>query len=399
MLTGAVELVLCVVGLVCAVPVCVLLFQVWLARGALMEPALFASDRIKRPTVAVLVPAHNEQEVIESTLRSLRPQLQAGDRLLVVADNCTDDTAQVARAAGAEVVQRSHASDRGKGFALDFGVRYLSRNPPEVLVIVDADCRVESGSLQRLANLAITQGRPVQALDLMLPNAAASLKQRLAAWAWRVKNWVRPLGWHRLGWPCQLMGTGMAFPWSIAQRMDLANGHLAEDMKLGADLALAGTPPLFCPSARVTSEFPSTVAAQQSQRKRWEHGHLSVLLSLGPKLLWRGLRSGNVAVVAMALDLLVPPLALLAVVLSGLWLASLALVLVAGAAWAAPLVLATLLVLLFHVTLWHAWQGWGRNLVSAREWLSVPGYMLAKLPMYVGYIFRRQKAWVRTERK
>ena len=198
MLTGVVELVLCVAGLVCAVPVCVLLFQVWVARGALMEPALPAIDRIKRPTVAVLVPAHNEQEVIESTLRTLLPQLQAGDRLLVVADNCTDDTAHLARAAGAEVVERSHASDRGKGFALDFGVRYLSRNPPEVLVIVDADCRVESGSLQRLANLAITQGRPVQALDLMLPNAAASLKQRLAAWAWRVKNWARPLGWHRL---------------------------------------------------------------------------------------------------------------------------------------------------------------------------------------------------------
>lgn len=399
MLIGAVQLVLCVAGLVCAVPVCVLLFQVWLARGALMETEISATDRIKRSTVAVLVPAHNEQEVIESTLRTLLPQLQAGDRLLVVADNCTDDTAHLARAAGAEVVERSHASDRGKGFALDFGVRYLSRNPPEVLVIVDADCRVEPGSLQRLANLAMTQWRPVQALDLMLPNAAASLKHRLAAWAWRVKNWARPLGWHRVGWPCQLMGTGMAFPWPIAQGMDLAHGHLAEDMKLGADLALAGAPPLFCPSARVTSEFPSTAAAQLSQRKRWEHGHLSVLLSLGPKLLWRGLRLGNVAVVAMALDLLVPPLALLAVALSGLWLASLVLVLVAGAAWAAPLVLATLLVLLFQVTLWQAWQGWGRDLVSAREWLSVPGYMLDKLPIYAGYVFRRQKAWVRTERK
>jgi len=398
-LIGAVQLVLCVAGLACAVPVCVLLFQVCLARGAVIEPAPPAIDEMKRPTVAVLVPAHNEQEVIESTLRTLLPQLQAGDRLLVVADNCTDDTAQVARAAGAEVVERSHASDRGKGFALDFGVRYLARNPPDVLVIVDADCWLEPGSLQRLANLAMTQGRPVQALYLMLPSAAASLKQRVAAWAWRVKNWARPLGWHRLGWPCQLMGTGMAFPWPIVQGMDLASGHLVEDMKLGADLALAGAPPLFCPSARVTSEFPTAIAAQQSQRKRWEHGHLSVLLSLGPKLLWRGLRSGNVAMAAMALDLLVPPLALLAVVLCGLWLACLVLVLVAGTAWMASLVLATLLVLLFQMTLWQAWKGWGRDLVGAREWLSVPGYMLAKLPIYVGYVFRRQKAWVRTERK
>ena len=388
----------CLAVVACAVPVCVLLLQVVLARGASMTNAL-ATHGLQRPSVAVLVPAHNEQAVIEHTLQTLLPQLQVNDRLLVVADNCTDDTAALARAAGVEVVERSNAVERGKGFALDFGVRLLAQNPPAVLVIVDADCQVEPGSLNQLAHMAMLYGRPVQALNLMHAPAGAAIKQRVAAWAWRLKNWTRPLGWLRLGWPCQLMGTGMAFPWAIAQNMALANGHLVEDMKLGADLALMGAPPLFCPSARVTSEFPVAAVAQQSQRKRWEHGHLSVLLNLGPRLLWRGMRAGNMAVVAMALDLLVPPVALLATVLAMLWLVCLGLMLVAGNIFAAPLSLATVLVVLFKITMWQAWVGWGRDLVSASEWIRVPSYLLAKLPIYVGYVFKRQKEWVRTERK
>ena len=386
-----------IAALLC-LPVGTLALQVWLARRG-EAPIGPLATHPARPVMAVLVPAHNEQAVIQATLHNLRAQLQPGDRLLVVADNCTDDTAQLARQAGAEVVERFHEFDRGKGFALDFGVRHLASNPPEVLVIVDADCQVEPGSLDALAQMAMIHQRPVQALYLMHAPSGATLKQRVAEWAWRVKNQVRPLGWHHMGWPCQLMGTGMAFPWAMAERMALANGHLVEDMKLGADLALAGTPPLFCPQARVTSEFPVAAAAQQSQRKRWEHGHLSMLFSLGPRVLWQGLKRRHMPTVAMALDLLVPPVALLGLLLAGLWLASLGLMVWAGMAGVGPLVAASALVMLFKLALWRAWWGWGRDLVSAREWLQVPFYLLAKVPLYMGFIFRRQKAWVRTDRQ
>ena len=379
-------------------PVGTLALQVWLARRS-EEPIRQPATTPARPGMAVLVPAYNEQAVIQATLQNLVVQLQPGDRLLVVADNCTDDTAQLARHAGAEVVERFHETERGKGFALDFGVRHLARNPPDVLVIVDADCHMSEGSLDAMACLVQETGRPVQSLDLMQAPEGAGLKTRIAEWAWRIKNWVRPLGWHRMGWPCQLMGTGMAFPWPMAAHMALANGHLVEDMKLGADLALAGTPPLFCPQARVTSEFPIATAAQQSQRKRWEHGHLSMLFSLGPRVLWQGIKRGHMPTVAMALDLLIPPVALLGLLLALVWLAALGLALGAGVAFAGPLVLATALVVLFKLALWRAWWGWGRDLVSAREWLQVPFYLLAKVPIYIGFIFRRQKAWVRTDRQ
>lgn len=198
--------------------------------------AAAASDVSPRPRVAVLMPAHNEAEVIERTLASLMPRLQPGDRVLVVADNCSDHTADLARAAGAEVVERQHATLKGKGYALDHGVQHLRQAPPDVMVIVDADCLVVDDAIAQVASLAHRSGRPVQALYLMLPPADSSVKQRIAAWAWRLKNWARPRAWHRLGLPCQLMGTGMAFPWPMAVRMDLANGHLVEDMKLGVDL-------------------------------------------------------------------------------------------------------------------------------------------------------------------
>lgn len=383
-----------------AVPVGVFLLQILLAGrmpGAQPgETNSAAGDNRDAPAVAVLVPAHNEEAVIGETLATLARELRPQDRLLVVADNCTDRTASLAREAGAGVVERQHDTLRGKGYALDFGVQHLAQRAPGVLVIVDADCQVSAGAIQRVATLAHQTGRPVQALYLMLPPDAASFKQRVAAWAWRLKNWARPRGWKRLGLPCQLMGTGMAFPWPMVQSMDLANGHLVEDMKLGAELALAGTPPLLCEDALVTSTFPTGEAAQQSQRKRWEHGHLSVLMGLAPSLLWRAVKARDVLALGLALDLLVPPVALLGALLLSFGLVSWMHAFAGGAG--KPLLAMIFLTSVFTLAVWRAWRGWGRDLIRGSEWLHLPIYVLAKLPVYASFLSRRQKEWVRTDR-
>ena len=97
-----------------------------------------------RSRLAVLVPAHDEGAVLLQTIADIQMQLRPGDRLLVVADNCADDTAGIARAAGAEVVERHDPDKRGKGYALDFGIRHLALDPPEVVIIIDADCRLKT---------------------------------------------------------------------------------------------------------------------------------------------------------------------------------------------------------------------------------------------------------------
>jgi len=349
-----------------------------------------------RPRVAVLVPAHNEASVIEATLRTLKPQLLEGDRLLVVADNCSDNTPALARLAGAEVVERHDDARRGKGYALDHGVRHLASAAPDVLIIVDADCQVSEGFVERLAICCIDSGRPVQALDLMRAPAGSGLKVQLAEFAWCVKNRARPQGWARLGLPCQLMGTGMAFAWRDLPLIDLASGHIVEDLKMGLDFCRSGKPPLFCPDALVTSYFPRSEEGLATQRTRWEHGHLGVILGDAPTLLVEAIRKGNGSLLAMTLDLLVPPLALLTLALIAAFGLSW-LVFVLTGAWA-PALMASVGVTLLGTTILLAWSQFGREIISFSALMYAPFYALKKIPLYVGFLFKRQVEWVRSKR-
>jgi cellulose synthase/poly-beta-1,6-N-acetylglucosamine synthase-like glycosyltransferase len=374
-------------------PVVVLFVQVSLA---CLPARTRSAANIVRPRIAILVPAHNESSVISATLESIRPQLHAGDRLLVVADNCSDDTAALARAAGAEVLERNNQQQRGKGYALDFGVRYLAGNAPEVMIIVDADCRVSAGSIERLACCSVASGRPAQALNLMHAPASASLKVRIAAFAWRVKNLVRPRGFARLGLPCQLMGTGMAFVWRDMSLTDLASGHIVEDLKMGFDFCRSGKPPLFCPEAQVDSFFPRSDEGVTTQRTRWEHGHLGVILSDAPKLLVESVRRGNWSLLAMSIDLLVPPLALLTLLAVACLVMTWLLFLIGGLVL--PALIASSGVALLGVTILLAWAVFGRKIISFATLMYAPFYALKKIPLYVSFLFKRQVDWVRSKR-
>ncbi|MFF7061494.1 glycosyltransferase [Pseudomonas sp. NPDC008258] len=375
------------------VPVSVFFVQVLMA---CLPPRSRPLGNAVRPRVAVLVPAHDEAAIIRTTLASITPQLQEGDRLLVVADNCSDETARLAREAGAEVVERFDAVRRGKGYALDFGVRHLAGQPPEVVIVVDADCQVGEGAIECLARRCKQAQRPIQALYLMRAPAGSGLKVQVAEFAWRVKNLVRPRGWARLGLPCQLMGAGMAFGWHDLALINLANGHLVEDVKLGLDLCQHGKPPLFCPEALVTSQFPASQQGLNSQRTRWEHGHLGLMLADAPKRALAAIKQGNGSLLAMTLDLLVPPLALLVLTLLGLnvlaWLAYLLLG-IAAPAWIALVALAML-----GVAVLLAWARFCRELIPFSVLLYAPFYAARKIPLYLGFLIKRQVEWVRSKR-
>ena len=346
--------------------------------------------------IAILIPAHDEEIMIARTLRSIAPQLRRGDRLLVVADNCSDQTEQIARDQGAEAIGRQNKELRGKGYALDYGVSHLAKDPPDVVIVVDADCLLAPGSVAVLAASVAASGAPAQAIYLMRAPAGAGLKVRIAEFAWLIKNHVRPLGLHRMGLPCQLMGTGMAFPWACMQAMNLATGHLVEDLQLGIDLARSGWPPRFCTAALVTSEFPTSSEGISSQRTRWEHGHLRSILSDGPKLLLQGIVRGDALLGAMALDLSVPPLALLAMLLAVGWVISLIFELTARQSL--PLLVATGGVLLFGSAVMLSWVRFGRQTVSGRDLALAAVYALGKLPLYLRFLFKPQSKWVRSKR-
>lgn len=392
-LSGLSQGLLTAVTLLLALPALLLFLQVLLA--LLPAPRQRATGGAARPRLAIVMPAHNESSGLLPAVAAAQAQLAPGDRLLVVADNCSDDTAAVARAAGVEVSERSNMELRGKGYALDHGVRLLAADPPDVMVVLDADCIAEPGSLERIVRLCQATGRPVQATYLMTA-ANTGLKMRVAEFAMRVKNRVRPRGMHRLAWPCGLYGTGMAFPWSVAITAPLASGHLAEDMQLGVRLAQQGTPPLFCEDALVRSVFAGSKEGEQSQRTRWEHGHLSLMLSDGPQLVMHALLRGRLALLMQVLDMLVPPLALLA-------MASLALGAVNGLAWVlldwqAPLIASLMGIGGLALAILLARARFAADLLSGRELLMAPVYMLSKIPLYLRFLVKRQVEWVRTKR-
>ena len=373
-------------------PVMVLLIQVLMALPTYRPRILPCS----RPRVGILIPAHDEAAVIAETLGSILPQCTEGDRVLVVADNCFDETAAIARKLHVEVVERDDPDHRGKGYALDFGMQQLHDDPPDVVIMVDADCQVHPGTIERLARACVETSRPIQALYLMRSAPCAKSKMHISEFAWVMRNHIRPLGNHRLGLPCQLMGAGMAFPWSAINKVTLASGHIAEDMKLGVDLALADYPAIFLPDALVTSHFPEKKMAEGEQRVRWEHGHLSVILDEVPQMLLRALQERNLAVLGLAIDLMVPPLSLLALFVSVVLFASLMLFLSASIIW--PLYLSLLSSGVFAMAVAMAWVGWGRTIVPFRQLLAIPFYMISRVPLYLRFMTDRQKAWIKTRR-
>lgn len=345
---------------------------------------------------AVLIPAHNEAAGILPVLKSLLPQLTEHDRLVVVADNCTDETAAIARSTGATVIERQNLEQRGKGYALDYGMNYLAADPPDVVTIVDADCLVQPGTLSQIAALAVSKQQPVQALYLMEQPASPKPRDAVSAFAFKMKNLVRPRGLNRFGLPTLLTGTGMAFPWTVLRSVKLASGNIVEDMQLGIDLAIAGRPVYFCETAQVKGLLPQQDKASTSQRTRWEHGHLKTLLTQVPTLLKRAIFERRLDLGIMALDLAVPPLSLLVM----LWLVATVFACITAlltGVWLPVLLLAIDGSLLLTATL-LAWARFCRSDLPARTLLAIPLYMLWKIPLYLRFFVRPETKWVRTDR-
>ena len=356
-----------------------------------------SAKALSRPRIGVLVPAHNEAAGLELTLNSILPQLKAQDQLVVIADNCSDDTAEIARSVGAIAIERSDLSRRGKGYALDFGLKFLAANPPDVVIVIDADCIVGAGAIKKVACLAWDTTRPVQANYSLEQPANSTPKAAVSVLAFTVKNLVRPLGLTHLGLPCLLTGTGMAFPWVVFSKVSLASGEIVEDMKLSLDLTMDGYPPIFCPEAKVTGVLPQQAEATRSQRTRWEHGHLRTLLTQAPRLFQASFQQGRFDLCAIALDLCVPPLSLLVMLWTVVMISALLYCTLMAGTWALVTVAAIegLLIVLSVVT---AWAKFARESLPFTTLLSVPLYILWKVPLYLAFLTKPQTKWVRTAR-
>ncbi|MEM9617596.1 MAG: glycosyltransferase family 2 protein [Pseudomonadota bacterium] len=266
-----------------------------------------ADDREPGP-IAVVIPAHNEAASIKTTLSSVLSQARETDRVIVVADNCHDNTAELAAQSGAECWERVDEHHRGKGYALQFALDGLKDAPPQTVVFIDADCTLADGALSKLAAASENEDRPVQALYLMQPPGEASPRLRVAAFAWAFLNHARMRGLDRLFGVSRITGAGIALPWRIASSLNVGSGEIVEDLALTLTLTEQKTPPLLLLDALVTSEFPMADDALAKQRARWEHGSQNLAARRAAPCFVKGVLSGNLRLSVIAMDLMIPPI-------------------------------------------------------------------------------------------
>lgn len=353
-------------------------------------------EDIERPQTTILIPAHNEAAQIKEVIEVLLTQVTEQDRVIVIADNCHDNTAELARATGVEVLERENLTERGKGYALDYAMQQIKHDPPEVLIILDGDCLIEPDTIKNISCKAIATGRPVQSTYLMEQPENPSLKDNISMFSIKVKNKVRLLGLNRLGWHSLLTGSGMAFPWSLISQVSLAGSKTTDDMQLTVDLALTGSTPIFCDNALVIGRLMKDRDAQ-SQRSRWEHGHLEMIGIEVPRLLKAFFTTGNLAALGLALDIFVPPLSLLIIT----WVASMLaiwLAVVFISASVVPAIIITFAGALLLTGVFLAWIKFGRSDLPLKNLIAIPLYILGKIPIYFKFLIKPQSRWLKTER-
>src|SRR6185436_14548755 len=217
----------------------------------------------------------------------------------------------------------------------------------------------------------------------------------VSALAFRFKNLVRMTGLSRLAGFCYLTGTGMAVPWPLVNTARL-DGNVVEDMQWSIDLVVAGRLPLFLPTARVNSPLAQSQQGAKTQRTRWEHGHLSTLLSQVPRLLWLAAKQRRWDLLCLACDLAIPPLSLLVGVYVAMVVVTTALAFVTSQP--APALVLLAVSPLFFLAIATGWFVHCRQVIPLRTLLVAPLYILRKLPIYGSFLWNRQRAWIRTER-
>ncbi len=279
------------------------------------------ADRAAATKVAVVVPAHNEADLIERCIASLQAQSYAHDcyEVVVIADNCTDDTALRATRAGAQVLVRDCPEVRGKGHALAFAMERLltTGSRPDAIAVVDADSVADPLLLSGLVRRMEEGAEAVQGEYLVLPEIH-SAREDLRSAGFLLFHTARFAGRSALRLPCSLVGNGMLFTRGLLERHPWTAFSMAEDLEYTIDLRVAGIRPAFARGAIVRGPVAASGRNADVQRARWEGGRLRIARAAFPRLMREIVGRRRWSLLDAAVDLAVPPLGLLAAIaLSG----------------------------------------------------------------------------------
>ena len=360
-------------------------------------PVQLPKSRLRR--FDIIVPAHNEAGVIARTVANLKKVTWPAEqfRVVVCADNCEDATAELARAAGASVIERHNPAQRGKGYALEFAFESSRADGfADAVVIIDADAEASPNLLESIAARMESGVQAVQVHYGVL-NPMASWRTRLITIAKGAVHIVRSRARERLALSCGIRGTGWSVTHHLLQAVPYKAFSLTEDVEYGIDLGLAGFRVAYVDEAHCNAEMVSNEQSARTQRERWERGRFALTRSKTKPLLIAALRRRSALCLDLALDLLVLPISYVGLIIAALivvaaiasiWISSMQLWLWLGAACAVSLMCYVL----------RGWQLSGIGLVGLWDLARAPGFLLWKLRLLLS---RKDKsnAWERTERE
>ena len=361
----------------------------------LARPQLPATGR-SRVRFAILVPAHNESLLIGRLLESLNAldYPRSNFDVHVVADNCEDDTAEQARSHGAQVHERTDPENKGKGFALRWGLRQISERPEayDAIIVVDADCVVSGDFLRRMDARLEHGAEVIQSANRVLnPTESPLAALRLASFAGY--NYLRPFARSALGLSAGLKGTGMCFSAKVLGATDWDASGIAEDAEFHLELVRLGRRVEFAPEAAVLSDMPVTYSQASSQSARWERGRIELLRRV-PGLLSDAVRKRSAVRLDAAIEQLIPPLS----VPFAVSVATFA----AAVFWGAPTI-ALLAVVAFVCQVGYVFVSMVLVRAPLRTYLAlayVPRYVVWKIGTYLrSLIPGGTTKWIRTPRQ
>ena len=268
------------------------------------EPSLNPASQGEKSRIAYIFPAHNEESVIEKSVAGLSVPIY------VIADNCQDKTAEVARRAGARVWERREESGGGKAGALRwfFRVGGAEIAPYSRFAIFDADSQVASDFADQLTLFPYDQTPVVQGFVQPIVTSGSPVA-RLAAYSEILSQCIDDLARERLGWPAPLRGTGMVFDASLLPTLLSGLRTKVEDVEMTIQLVRRGIHPRFLVHAVVGDPKPAGMQGVAAQRARWEQGRRQIL-----RFYWRDLLSlfcsGHPGLMALSLSVVMRPRAL-----------------------------------------------------------------------------------------
>ncbi len=400
--------------LVLALPVTFLaVYLVVLSVAAFLHPdkalikGTFQGQRQPRHRFLILVPAHNEELLLGEVIERLRLQSYPPTEyeIVVIADNCDDKTADIARKAEAITLVRNEPDHRGKGQALNWAIQGPLKewpHPWDAIVVVDADSVLNSDFLWFM-NEGLQQGHEAMQAYYGVNNSTDNWRTSLMCAALSVFHFLRPLGRDNLGLPCGLKGNGMCFARPLVERFGYPATSVVEDVELALMYLRHGIGVKFMPGAQVYGQMATNRNQADSQRKRWEGGRKALIEEWALPLWREGWRERNFSKLDGAMDLFIPPLSLLVMAVTLGWL----LMLVVTILHASPLSViglgvwtATLLSIVFYLM-----TGLALTRAPLSVWLQLsasPLFIFWKIALYFGMTSKGKTArpeWVRTERK